>query len=294
MIHILQKLGIAGMQQMRKEKMVGDMQNRTVKALRDAKRNDLADAVESGLLGATDAAKILFAKPDAYKAASPVGKLAADLQAGVINEEQYKKGLEDLVKSGVNVELSNEGAIPAGYQAIRDDNGKIIRIEPYQGSKPAEASVKSAEQGARAGNIVIQDIERLKKNVMSQDIFNPTTGALGWIASFIPSSGRVDAENLGRTIKANIGFDRLQQMREASPTGGALGSVSDRELRNLQSVMGSIELSQSEDQLLDNLERLGDIYSNIMRVFSAYPNAEDYGLSSAGVSLEEDPLKLFK
>jgi hypothetical protein len=104
----LQKLGIAGMQQMRKEKMAGDMQNRTVKALVDAGRQDLADAVQSGLLGATDAAKLLFAKPEEYKPASTIGKLQGDLSRGLITPEQYKQEIDRLQKSGINVNVGGD------------------------------------------------------------------------------------------------------------------------------------------------------------------------------------------
>ena len=104
----LQKLGIAGMQQMRKEKMAGDMQNRTIKALVDAGRQDLADAVQSGLLGATDAAKLLFAKPEEYKPASTIGKLQGDLSRGLITPEQYKQEVDRLQKSGINVNVGGD------------------------------------------------------------------------------------------------------------------------------------------------------------------------------------------
>ena len=120
----LQKLGIAGMQQMRKEKMAGDMQNRTVKALRDAKRNDLADAVESGLIGATDAAKILFAKPEEYKPASDIGKVQSDLSRGLITPEQYKQEVVRLQKSGINVKVG--GSLAQYRKATMLSTMKII------------------------------------------------------------------------------------------------------------------------------------------------------------------------
>jgi hypothetical protein len=53
-----------------------------------------------------------------------------------------------------------------------------------------------------------------------------------------------------------MGFDELQAMRDASPTGGALGQVSDFENRQLQALRGNIEAAQSAAQLRDNLERL--------------------------------------
>ena len=79
-------------------------------------------------------------------------------------------------------------------------------------------------------------------------------------------------------------------MREASPTGGALGQVSNQELTTLQSVLGNLSFSQSQDQLLRNLERLRDIYSDILTKASAYPNAEDFGFGTVpeGAKQERD------
>jgi len=42
-------------------------------------------------------------------------------------------------------------------------------------------------------------------------------------------------------------------MRDNSPTGGALGQVSEFENRLLQSVRGSLDPNQSQDQLRNNL-----------------------------------------
>ena len=43
-------------------------------------------------------------------------------------------------------------------------------------------------------------------------------------------------------------------MRDASPTGGALGQVSERELGFLQSVFGSLDQSQSAEELAYNIQ----------------------------------------
>jgi len=59
-------------------------------------------------------------------------------------------------------------------------------------------------------------------------------------------------------------------MRDASPTGGALGQVSERELAFLQSTIGNLEQSQSKEQLTYNLKRLKKIYSNMLEGKRAY------------------------
>lgn len=85
-----------------------------------------------------------------------------------------------------------------------------------------------------------------------------TTGIVGSIASAAPGSPAFDLGETLKTIKGNLGFEELQTMRDNSPTGGALGSVTERELAFLQSTITSIEQAQSEEQLRTNLQTLKD------------------------------------
>lgn len=64
------------------------------------------------------------------------------------------------------------------------------------------------------------------------------------------------------TIKANLGFDRLQQMRDSSPTGGALGSVAVQELTALQSAMASLDQGQDSATLKKSLGKVKTHYNN--------------------------------
>lgn len=60
------------------------------------------------------------------------------------------------------------------------------------------------------------------------------------------------------TVKANIGFDKLQAMRAESKTGAALGPVSDYENKLLQGVMGSLEQGLPAPELRRNLMRVNE------------------------------------
>jgi len=83
-----------------------------------------------------------------------------------------------------------------------------------------------------------------------------TTGLGGTLLEFIPGTPAFDLVAQVDSIKANVGFDKLQQMRSDSPTGGALGQVSEFENRLLQAVLGNLENSQSTDQFVSNLREL--------------------------------------
>jgi len=113
--------------------------------------------------------------------------------------------------------------------------------------------------------------------ILNDDSFRlPVAGLFATTASEI---GGTDAANLRQaitTIESSIGFDRLQKMREDSPTGGALGQVSERELALLNASLGSLSQMQSVEQLRTNLERVRTHYDNFIKSI----NARNQGLSA--------------
>jgi len=104
-----------------------------------------------------------------------------------------------------------------------------------------------------------------------------TTGFIGQITSGIGGMPAHDLQGTLETIKSNIGFDRLQEMRANSPTGGALGQVSEMENKLLQSVWGALNQSQTEDQFVKNLEAVrAQTKESWKRILDAYE--KDYGV----------------
>lgn len=95
-----------------------------------------------------------------------------------------------------------------------------------------------------------------------------STGA-GGALQFVPGTEPRELRNLLTSIKANVGFNALQEMRNNSPTGGALGQVAIQELDALQSVLGSLDQYSTKEQLTDSLER---IRSETKRVAEAARN----------------------
>lgn len=88
-----------------------------------------------------------------------------------------------------------------------------------------------------------------------QNSFIPTTAGLtGFLGNIVGGSPGANLKGKIATIKSNLAFDRLQAMRDASKTGGALGAVSQEELRLLEGSVASLERSQSAQQLAENLQ----------------------------------------
>jgi hypothetical protein len=117
-----------------------------------------------------------------------------------------------------------------------------------------------------------------------------TTGVIGTLAGAIPGT---PAFNLARqidTIKANIGFDELQNMRDSSPTGGALGQVAVKELEFLQATLGNLDRSQNSAELKKRLEQVDKVLERYQRL-RLETFKKDYGRAPniSGTSPDQDP-----
>lgn len=83
-----------------------------------------------------------------------------------------------------------------------------------------------------------------------------STGLGAQVLSGIGGTQAYDLAATLDTVKANLGFDELQQMRDNSPTGGALGQVAVQEIQYLQSVLANVQQAQSKEQLVKNLDSI--------------------------------------
>lgn len=175
---------------------------------------------------------------------------------------------QELRRAGAT-NIRNEGNIPPGYRVVRDEQGNPVQLEPIPGGPEAqkveEAERKrqaQADQTALYGDVVfgaLDDIESIRKNSRL-----PTTGAFGSLLAGLRGTPQHDIAQALDTVRANISFDRLNQMRAASPTGGALGSVTERELSLLQNSVAALEQSQSDEQFQKNLRRTRAIYERVV------------------------------
>jgi hypothetical protein len=82
---------------------------------------------------------------------------------------------------------------------------------------------------------------------------------------------------LFNTITAKGGFSELQDMRNASPTGGALGNVSNQEGKQLIDSFGALSRTQSGDDLRKSLATAQSDLQNLrQRMKEAYDLTYEY------------------
>ena len=226
-------------------------------------------------------------------AGSPVKAKEAHLQA-VRNRFIKAKGPEEGDKAfGAYLQSQGtqmQGTIPQGYRMSPEGNLEIIPGGPGEAKVAATiAQNKAKAEGAvRSSNLVNNTIKRLQKviKVAKDNSVDNVFGVTGAVSEWVPSSERNNAETLVSTIKSHIGFDRLDRMRKESPTGGALGQVSEMELRQLNATLGSLEFSQTEEQFLVTLKQVQDEYDFILRKIAATGD----GTYSPSTTVNTNPL----
>lgn len=158
---------------------------------------------------------------------------------------------------GQTIQIGSEvGTIPQGYELHTDPATGARSLKPIAGG-PADnsAQLEMAEESQQnTANLMTEDLSRARELIENSPTL--TTGVIGNALKGWAGSKSADLSALLDTIGANISFEYLNAMRQASPTGGALGQVSERELALLTATAGSLSQAQSPEQLLHNLERL--------------------------------------
>ena len=164
-----------------------------------------------------------------------------------------------------------------------EDAKNSSALEKYKADLKAAGKKKTDgdNNAARVSSGIVTGLIDEVMPTINDDInglFNKITGmggnTTGFFGKIMSGIGGSDAANLRAqltTIKSNVGFDKLQSMREASPTGGALGNVSEKENEYLQSVLGNLEQSQSPEQLKRNLMKLREAYLDIVHGYGNRP-----------------------
>lgn len=171
-----------------------------------------------------------------------------------------------------------------------DASGRSGIIKPEglpQTTADRKAEVELEKEGKRlSGALTKADIVINKANDALGKVGFFTTGLTGKTLGNIAGTKAYDLEKDVETIKANLGFKELQDMREASPTGGALGQVAVQELNFLQAALANLDTGQSEPQLKKNLNAVKTHFENWKKAVGGKPTAPAKSGASGGWSVQ--------
>lgn len=273
---------------------------------------ELADAVENGYMDASTAFSTYLKKKTDPRNATMERKYTED-----------SRGVKRYIDDGSPVFTDDMGKpVTTKRETAKDAMGRERYLDTGELVFPDDAEYKSPKDVAAEQKMADEaEKKQARERKAQESAFNVQTalksayGNLGydpanptapnphdtWLPNWLEGDGVTGMQgfilknwrgsrsyNLGEdlnTIKANIGFDKLQEMRENSPTGGALGPVSDFENKLLQSTIASIDQFQSRDQLI---EKLGVIE----KVYDALVNGVDDGTGNRRQLTEQEAAKL--
>lgn len=153
------------------------------------------------------------------------------------------------------------GKPPAGYRWKQDGSLEAIPGGPTD-IKAGEAGAKAEQRKLAAAGAADNVLSAVKD---ASKLVGINTAGVGSSLASIPGTDARDLSAKLETIKANLGFDRLQQMRDMSPTGGALGAVAVQELTALQSTVASLDQGQSRGELKKSLNKIETHYNNWLK-----------------------------
>lgn len=166
------------------------------------------------------------AQPGVQYWMDPSGRVVADVVPGAPQEREAEARTQE--------QSANDRKFVQSYGAVTDHAAVVQRgVEralPYF-------------QGAGSG-VILQSLRR--------------GGAL------IPGTPAHEARSALEEIKNNIGIDELQRMRQSSPTGGAMGNVSDRDIALLTGALGRLEVEDDPERMAENLEFIATTYQRIL------------------------------
>lgn len=224
---------------------------------------------------------------DRYGVLDANGTIIGYLPKGIAPQQSIdEKGNRIIVAPGVpggaptggvarGVPASGGGGLPAAKSATAPAASAALAAPPTSAA-PAQAAqagpsvtkIPPSAAQQRAAQSALQGFER-QANIVSDTVdealklVGPLSTGYGAFLADLPNTDAGKLRNALDTIRANVGFDKLQQMRDASPTGGALGQVSETENRLLQAVNGALDPKQS-DQLVANLKKIKTLYGQVM------------------------------
>ena len=156
----------------------------------------------------------------------------------------------------------------------KDPSAELVKIDDE--SRQVKSNLATMQS---THDRILRDIDAIRQMV-GGEFYNDETGQIETVTGFsndrnpldalmpamaiVPRTQAKDYAQRLDTLKANIGFGELQRMRDNSPTGGALGQVTERELNFLQSVLGAIGTDTKYETLLQTLDKAEQVYREML------------------------------
>ena len=231
------------MQERRKAEERKAAEQQALKGWLSQAKPELAPLLDAGIDGNTLVSQAL--QP-------PAGPDYSNLRE--INGQLVDMSTGQVVGDYRSLDPSNQPTPPSGYRWTADGSG----LEAIPGG-PSDPALKGDKADLAAGrrDVATQTITNAAAEArrLAKNEFN--VGLVGAGAGFNPQTDAAELRRQVDVLKSTASIENLTAMRQASPTGGALGAVSDRENAMLAAASGAIDPNagaEAFNRALDNYE----------------------------------------
>jgi hypothetical protein len=180
---------------------------------------------------------------------------------------------------------TQDGKIPPGFRKLPNGDMQAIPGGP--------ADVKTSEkrqQDFSSMQASFQSLDALARDANELALHPGLKGNYGLqgVLPNLPGGQAADANAKLLSLKAKSAFTTLQDMRNSSKTGGALGAVSDKEMALLQANIAALDKAQSYEQVVQEFKKIVDYTSTAKsRIAAAYN--DHWNNDKAGAKGVADP-----
>lgn len=189
---------------------------------------------------------------------------AAEERRQAEDQEMQRRQLELQQQQAANQAALNEIRIVQGQRDLRG-------AEQEEQTDAVKREAKTISDRMKYGNVM--EAVRTARQIAQ-------SGGTGWgsLLSGLPASNARALNSQINTLKANLSFDRLGEMRSDpdNKTGGALGNVTERELDLLGAVVADLDTGLDRNTFLQNLGRVERHFASAQLAMSGIdPYSED-------------------
>jgi hypothetical protein len=205
------------------------------------------------VMGETDAQgnPVLYSE---NRITDPTGKAATPTDA-----DDYVENLNQAAIEETGRPLTARQKAKARIEYKRASAEEVAGITLAKKKAERDAQLMAARPKARASLRAFERTTDLTNTTIDEALALASPSTTGLAAKATKNVPGTDAFNLReklKTIQANIAFGYLQEMRANSPTGGAVGQLSERELELMGVTKASLNQDLDDQDLIKNLQRI--------------------------------------
>jgi len=140
------------------------------------------------------------------------------------------------------------------------DDARKAKIDADEAARKAEGKRQDLAAVQEETLRVIRAAQQAKR--MSKNDFFATGFGAETAGKYSGTSAR-GVQGLVRTIGSNVAFNKLQKIRQESPTGAAVGNVSDTDMKLMLDSIATLDPTVSDEQFQQSMDIILEAYANI-------------------------------